>query len=207
VNVARIELVRQGKRLNLATLGIVSLEAAVGLAAGAQAGSVALLGFGVDSLIELAAALAARWRLTADLDHARRERVEAISLRLIGGCFLALAVFVLVEAGRTLALRRAPQESPAGIVLAVLTAASMPLLARAKRRVARGMGSGALDADAQQSALCGYLSAILLAGLLANALLGWWWADPVAALLMVPIIAREGLEGLRGRSSCSDGCC
>jgi len=207
MDAARARLVRRGKDLAFATFGFNVLEAGVGLAAGVLAGSVALLGFGVDSLIELAAGSAALWRLYADLEPTRRERAEAVGLRVIGGCFLALAAYVAYDAGRALVLSEWPAESVPGIVLAILSLVSMPLLARAKRRVALAMGSGALAADAKQTALCGYLSAILLGGLLLNAALGWWWADPLAALLMVPIIAREGVEGLRGRSACADGCC
>ncbi len=169
------------------------------------AGSVALLGFAVDSLIELAAGVTALWRLSADFDPERRARVERTSLRVIGACFLALAVYVAGEAARSLLLQQRPTQSLPGIALAVASLVAMPLLARAKRRVAVGMGSGALAADAQQTALCGYLSAILLGGLLLNAALGWWWADPLAALCMVPLIIKEGLEGVRGRSSCA-GC-
>jgi divalent metal cation (Fe/Co/Zn/Cd) transporter len=204
VTVARPELVRRGQGLTYATLALNSLEAAVALVAGLAVGSVALLGFGVDSLIELTAGVAALWRLAADFDPARRVRVEGTSLRIIGACFLALAVYVAFEAGRSLMFRDRPAHSFPGIALAALSLLSMPLLARAKRRVAVGMGSGALAADARQTALCGYLSAILLGGLLLNAALGWWWADPLAALCMVPIIAKEGFDGVQGRSSC--GC-
>jgi divalent metal cation (Fe/Co/Zn/Cd) transporter len=206
VEVARAQLVRRGKGLTYLTLGLVSLEVIVALTAGAAAGSVALLGFGADSLIELTAGAAALWRLHADLDPARRERVEGVSLRMIGVCFLALALYVGYGASRDLVLRERPAESLAGMALAVFSLISMPLLARAKRRVALGMRSGALAADAQQTALCAYLAGILLIGLLLNATLGWWWADPVAAVLMVPIIAKEGIEGVRGRSACGDCC-
>ena len=202
---SRAGLVRRGRGLAYATLALNSLEAGVAVVAGVASGSVALLGFGVDSLIELTAGVTALWRLSADFDLTRRARVERTSLRIIGACFLALAAYVTYEAGRALVLRERPAQSLPGIALAVLSLVSMPLLARAKRDVAVGMGSGALAADAQQTALCGYLSAILLGGLLLNATLGWWWADPLAALCMVPIIAKEGLEGVRGRSSCD--CC
>jgi len=198
--------VRRGRRLAYATLGLVGLEAIVALAAGVISGSAALLGFGVDSVIELTAALAALWRLAADLDPARRERAEAATRVVIGGCFFALSGFVGYEAVRLLALRIQPRQSVAGMAIAALSLVSMPLLARAKREVALAMGSGALRADAQQSALCGYLSAILLGGLILNAAIGWWWADPIAALLMLPIMVKEGFEGVRGRSSCGDGC-
>jgi len=201
----RSELVRRGRTLTYATLAFNGVEVIAAIAAGLAAGSVALLGFGVDSLIELTAGFTALWRLAADADAGRRERAEAASLRVVGACFLALAAYVAYEAGRSLVLGERPAASPLGIALALLSLVSMPLLARAKRRVATGMESGALAAEAQQTALCGYLAAILLGGLLLNAALGWWWADPAAALAMVPIIAKEGWEAVRGRSSC-DGC-
>jgi divalent metal cation (Fe/Co/Zn/Cd) transporter len=203
---AREALVRRSFRLNVATLAYNSLEGVLAIVAGLLAGSVALVGFGLDSVVELAASLTALWRLHADLDAERRERAERVSLRVIGALFLALAVYVASDAGLALLRREAPSESVVGLVLAALSVIVMPLLARAKRQVALQMGSGALAAEAQQTSLCAYLSAILLAGLALNALLGWWWADPLAALAMVPIIAKEGIEGLRGHSACDDCC-
>ncbi|HEX5831121.1 MAG TPA: cation transporter [Gemmatimonadaceae bacterium] len=123
-----------------------------------------------------------------------------------GASYLLLAASVAVDATGALLRREAPAESLVGIALAAASLVVMPLLARAKRRVARGMGSGTLHAEAQQTQLCTCLSAILVGGLLLNALLGWWWADAAAALAMTPIIVREGWEGVRGRSAC-DGCC
>ena len=198
---------RRSVRLNVVTLAYNSLEGVVAITVGVVAGSVALVGFGLDSMIELAASGTALWRLHADIDPARRERSERVSLRIIGVLFLALAVYVAYDAVRALVLREAPSGSTVGIGLAAHSLLVMPLLARAKRRVAFEMGSGALVAEAKQTSLCAYLSAILLGGLLVNAMLGWWWADPIAALAMVPIIAREGLEGMRGRSACADDCC
>jgi divalent metal cation (Fe/Co/Zn/Cd) transporter len=198
-------LVRRGLLLNYATLGYNSLEGLIAIGAGIAAGSVALLGFGLDSLIEVSATIAALWRLHSDRDAVRRERAERVALRVIGGLFLALAVYVTADAAQALIERAAPAESVVGIVLATASLAVMPLLARAKRRVAFAMGSGALAAEARQTLFCTYLSAILLAGLLLNATVGWWWADPVAALAMVPLIAKEGVDGLRGRSAC-DAC-
>ena len=200
----RRALVRRGLLLNYVTIGYNSLEAVVSIVAGLLAGSVALVGFGVDSAIEVTAAGAAQWRLRADLDPARREGVERITLRIIGWSFLALATYVVYDSGKTLWLRERPERSVAGIVILTLSVLIMPLLSRAKRRVAREMGSRALEADAEQTSLCAYLSAIALAGVALNALAGWWWADPIAALAMVPIIAREGLEGLRGETHCDD---
>jgi divalent metal cation (Fe/Co/Zn/Cd) transporter len=205
--VERAMLVRRGLRLGYATVAYNSLEGLIAIGAGLVAGSVALIGFGVDSLIELTAGGTAIWRLHSDLDPARRERAERVSLRVIGVCFLALAAYVVADATRSLLSRAAPDESIVGIFLAAASLVVMPLLARAKRRVALAMGSGALAADARQTIFCTYLSAILLAGLVLNAGLGWWWADPIAALLMAPIIAREGVEGVQGRTTCcSEGC-
>jgi divalent metal cation (Fe/Co/Zn/Cd) transporter len=202
----RQALARRSVRLNVATLAYNSLEAVVALAAGLIAGSVVLVGFGLDSLIELAASVTALWRLRADVDVGAREAAERTAIRVIGGLFLALALYVAADAVRALVQRERPNESLTGIVLAALSVVVMPLLARAKRKVAVQMGSGALAAEAQQTSICAYLSAILLAGLLLNETIGWWWADPVAALAMVPLIAREGLDGIRGRSACDDRC-
>ncbi len=201
--VARTELVRRGLRLNWATIGYNALEAIVSIAAGVVAGSVALIGFGVDSVIELTASGAAQWRLRIDDDVARRERVERLSLRIIGACFLALAAYVAFESLETLIGRDAPDRSVVGVVILSLSAIVMPVLARAKRRVAGALQSRALTADATQTSLCAYLSVIALVGVGLNTAIGWWWADPVAALAMVPIIAKEGIDGIRGESACA----
>jgi divalent metal cation (Fe/Co/Zn/Cd) transporter len=193
----REALVRRGILLSYATIGYNSLEAVGSLVAGLLAGSVALVGFGIDSVLEVLASGAAQWRLRSDLDPTKRERVELQTMRIIGLSFLALAVYILIDAARTIWNREAPQRSPLGIIVLTLSVIVMPVLARSKKRVARELGSGALEAEATQTSLCAYLSGIALVGVLLNALLGWWWADPGAALLMVPIIAREGLEGIR----------
>lgn len=199
----RPALVRRGLRLNYLTISYNALEAIVALAAGFVAGSVALVGFGVDSVIEVTASIAAQWRLRADLDPVRRERVEHLAVRIIGGTFLALAVYVTYDGINTLVRRDQPDGSVVGVILLAMSVIVMPLLARAKRRVAGGLGSSALTADATQTSLCAYLSVIALVGVALNTLLGWWWADPVAALGMVPIIVREGIEGLRGETACT----
>ncbi|HET9984445.1 MAG TPA: cation transporter [Longimicrobiales bacterium] len=198
-------LIRRGRRLNLLTLGYNVVEAIVSIAAGLAAGSVALVGFGIDSGIEVSASVAALWRLGADREPERRERAERRALRIIGVLFLLLAAYVTWESVAALLGREAPERSPVGVAILALSVVVMPVLARAKRRVALAMGSGALVAEAKQTSLCAWLSAIALAGVGLNALLGWWWADPVAALAMVPIIAREGAEALRGEE-CEDGC-
>jgi divalent metal cation (Fe/Co/Zn/Cd) transporter len=199
-------LVRRGLVLTYATLVYNSLEGVLAIFAGVIAGSVALVGFGADSLIELTASSAAIWRLHSDRERTARDRAERTSLRVIGACFLALAAYVTAEATASLVHRDQPEESAIGIVIAAASLIVMPLLARAKRRVALALGSGALVAESKQTVLCTYLSGILLGGLVLNALAGWWWADPIAALAMVPIIAREGVEGIRGRSACGDAC-
>jgi divalent metal cation (Fe/Co/Zn/Cd) transporter len=168
------------------------------------AGSVALLGFGIDSVIEVTASGAAQWRLRSDAEPVRRERVEHISLRLIGACFLGLAAYVAVDAGKSLWLQERPSRTIVGVVILALSVFVMPLLARAKREVADKMQSGALRAEARQTSLCAYLSFIALAGVALNVAFGWWWADPVAALAMVPIIVIEGIAGVRGKA---DDCC
>ena len=197
---------RRGLRLNYVGIGYNALEAIVAIGAGLAAGSVALVGFGFDSVIEVTASGAAQWRLRSDLDPHRRERVERHTARIIGWSFLALALYVAIDSVNALVHRNAPERSVAGLVLLALSAVVMPVLARAKRRVARALASGALEADAMQTSLCAYLSIIALAGVGLNAFVGWWWADPVAALAMVPIIAREGIEGVRRRTLCDDCC-
>ena len=204
--IARAALVRVGLRLNYATIAYNIIEAVVSLTAGVIAGSVALIGFGIDSVIEVTASGAAQWRLRADVDHARRERVERLTLRVIGWSFLALAAYVAVDSVTSLWYRERPDRSTVGTVILALSVIVMPVLARAKRRVARELGSAALEADATQTSLCAYLSVIALAGVALNALVGWWWCDPAAALAMVPIIAKEGLEGVRAKAHC-DTCC
>ena len=203
----RAALVTRSRRLNLATLAYNALEGVIAIGSGVAAGSVALIGFGIDSGIELAASGVALWRLDADADHERRDHVERLSHRLIGALFVALALYVAVDAGLALWRREAPEESPVGIALAAASVLVMPMLARAKKRIGQALGSRALTAEATQTSLCMWLSAILLVGLLLNALVGWWWADPVAALVMVPIIAREGVDGLKGQPACTAGCC
>jgi divalent metal cation (Fe/Co/Zn/Cd) transporter len=179
------------------------LEAVVSIGAGVLAGSVALVGFGLDSVIELTSSGAGLWRLHADVAPERRARAERLALRTIGCCFLLLAAYVLVDAVRALATSRIPEESPVGIAIAAGSLVAIPLLARAKRRVAAQLASRALTAEGRQTELCMFLSAILLTGLVLNALLGWWWADPLAALAMVPLIAWEGVEAVKGRTACA----
>jgi divalent metal cation (Fe/Co/Zn/Cd) transporter len=200
----REALVARGRRLEYLTIAWNTFEAAVALASGIMAGSVALVGFGLDSVIETASAIVLLRRLHADHDAARREAAERTARRLVGICFLLLAAYVAVESIRALWTRAQPERSLAGILIAIAAILVMPLLGRAKRRLAAQLYSRALHSDSRQADFCAYLSAILLAGLLLHSLLGWWWADPVAALIMVPIIAREGAQGVRGESCTCD---
>jgi len=186
---------RRGRRLEYFTLGWNILEAIVGIGAGWLAGSIALVGFGVDSLIECTSGAVLLWRLASPANDESRER---LARKLVGVSFFLLAAYVCFEAVKALVAGESPESSVTGIVLAILSLIVMPLLARAKRRVAADLGSHALVADSRQTDLCAYLSAVLLGGLALNALFGWWWSDPVAALIMVPIIAREGFEAWRG---------
>jgi divalent metal cation (Fe/Co/Zn/Cd) transporter len=187
------------------TMAYNAVEAGVALWAGERAGSISLLGFGLDSLIELAAALALLWRLSrewAGAEHAAIERSERFVHRFVGATFLALAAYVVADAGWTLYARAEPSASVVGIVLAAASLGVMPLMAWGKLRAARRVGSAALRAEALETLACSYLSAVLLLGLGANALLGWWWMDPAAALTMVPWLLKEGREGLRGEACC-----
>ena len=203
---AREALILRGIRLSYVTIAYNSLEAIVSLVSGVMAGSVALVGFGVDSAIEVTASGAAQWRLRSDSNETRRGQAELTTLRIVGACFIALAAYVIADSAKTLWLREAPNRSASGIAVLTMSIIVMPLLARSKRRVADKLGSGALRAEAKQTSLCAYLSVIALCGVLLNSVLGWWWADPVAALAMTPIIFREGLEGVRG-DKCVDDCC
>lgn len=198
----RERLAQRGRRLEYFTIAWNSVEGLVAVAAGVMAGSISLLGFGVDSFIEVTSGSALLWRMSIDDAPHRREVVEHRSLRIVGSCFLGLAFYVTIEALRDLAGGVAPAHSVAGILLACVSLVVMPLLARAKRQLGTAMESRAMHADARQTEFCVYLSAILLGGLLLSLLWGWWWADPVAALVMVPIIAKEGVDGLRGDTCC-----
>ena len=190
---------RAGRRLEYFTLGWNLTEAAVAVGAGVFAGSIALIGFGVDSLIESLSGGILLWRLQWTKTDESRER---LAHRLVGFSFFLLALYVAFEGAKSLLRHEKPETSVVGIVLSVVSLIVMPLLARAKRRVAAKIDSRALYADSRQTDICAYLSAILLGGLLLNVLFGWWWADPIAALCMLPLIFREGMEAVHDRSSC-----
>ena len=204
---ARHSTVRQGILLSYATIGYNSLEAIGSLIAGLLSGSVALVGFGIDSVIEVIASVAAQWRLRTDADLSRRPKSELLTLRIVGWCFIALAIYVTVDGLKSLYLAEEPERTWFGLVILALSVIVMPVLASAKRRVAIKMQSTALESEAKQTSLCAYLSVIALGGVGLNALFGWWWADPLAALAMVPIIVKEGVHGIRLQPDEHDTCC
>ncbi len=203
----RAELLRRGLRLEVLTVGWNVFEGLVAIGAGLASGSIALVGFGLDSLVETWSAVILIWRLRveqAGADDARVESVERRAERLVGLAFLVLAAYVAFESVRTLLAAEAPAGSPVGIALTAVSLALMLWLARAKRRVGVALGSRALIADSEQTRACWYLSAVTLVGLVANAVLGWWWADPLAALVIVGFLVREGLEAIRGEGDDQD---
>jgi divalent metal cation (Fe/Co/Zn/Cd) transporter len=201
--VNRTTIVQRGRRLEYFTIVWNAIEGLLAVIAGVIAGSISLVGFGIDSFIEVTSGSVLLWRMSVDAEVQRRELNERRALRIVGVCFLLLAAYIAYASVLDLWSRRAPEHSIPGIVLACVSLVVMPLLSRAKRKVGRALDSAAMHADAKQTEFCTYLSAILLAGLLLNALFGLWWADPVAALIMVPIIAKEGMEGLQG-STCDE---
>jgi divalent metal cation (Fe/Co/Zn/Cd) transporter len=193
-------VVRRGRHLEYFTVAWNALEGLVAVMAGVLAGSISLVGFGIDSFIEVTSGVALLWRMSVDADVQRRERNEQLTLKIVGSCFVVLAGYITYESTMDLWSKKAPEHSVPGIVLACVSLVVMPLLSRAKRRVGSALGSAAMHADAKQTEFCTYLSAILLTGLLLNALFGLWWADPVAGLIMVPIIAKGGIDGWRGKT-------
>ena len=195
-------IARRGRRLEYFTIAWNVLEGLIAIVAGAIAGSISLVGFGVDSFIEVTSGAALLWRMSVDAEEHRRERIEQLTLRIVGACFLSLAAFVGYEAASNLVEKKAPEHSLPGIILACVSLVVMPLLSRAKRRVGAHLKSAAMNADAKQTEFCTYLSAILLGGLLLNMVSDFWWADPIAALIMVPIIAKEGVDGIRAKTCC-----
>jgi divalent metal cation (Fe/Co/Zn/Cd) transporter len=199
----RREIARRGRLLQYVTIAWNCAECLVALAAGFVAGSIALVGFGFDSAIEVTSSVAALWRLRRDSDEVERASAEQRTMRIIGFCFLLLAAYICYEAIDALVESKSPDHSIIGIGLATLSLIVMPTLAHFKRRIASKLTSGALEAEARQTEICAWLSAVLLAGLGLNACLGWWWADPVAALGMTPLIAWEGLQAVRGGTCCA----
>jgi divalent metal cation (Fe/Co/Zn/Cd) transporter len=195
--------IRKGRILEYITVSWDILEALGAMTAASLSGSVALLSYGIDSIIEVSSGTILLWRLQ---DGEKGEARELVAARLVGISLIALAVYILYDAGSSLYLHQPPETSYLGIVIAAVSVILMPILARAKRKVAQDISSKAMHADSRQTDICAYLSAILLAGLGLNALFGWWWADPVAALIMIPIIIKEGWEALQGET-CDNDCC
>ena len=195
----RAVLHRRIRLLVAATITYNVVEAVVAISAGTIAGSVALIGFGLDSVIEVSSAAAVAWQF-AGRDPEQRERV---TLRVIAWSFFALAAYVTVEALRALFGAEQADQSTVGIVLVALSVTVMPVLSLAQRRAGRELGSASAVADSKQTLLCTYLSAAVLVGLLLNATLGWWWADPAAALVLAVLAVREGRNALRGDVCCA----
>jgi len=201
IGLGREAALRQGITLEGVTVGYNALEGLVAIGAGIAAGSVALTGFGIDSVIEVTSGALLWWRLRAELGLAPLgPTVERRAARGAGFLLLALGLYIVTDSVRVLATGNHPESSPIGIGLTVVSLIVMPLLARGKLRVAASLGSRALRADAHETIVCAWLSATTLLGLGLNAVLGWWWADPVAALAMLPLIVREGLEAWRGEN-------
>ena len=193
----RRALLEKGVRLEFFTVGWNVLEAVVAITAGVVAGSIALIGFGLDSVIESISGVALYYRLREELvkgHHEHNEQRERLALRFVGASFFLIAAYVAYEAVTSLWRREIPSESTVGIVLAIVSLIVMPVLGWSKLRTAKSLGSRALAADAKETFVCSYLSFALLLGLGLNALFGWWWADPAAGLLMLPLIVHEGIE-------------
>lgn len=194
----RDTLVKRVRLLTAATISYNVVEAVVALLAGTRASSGALIGFGLDSVIEVASAAAVAWQFSGRDPEAR----ERLALKVIALSFFGLAAFVTVDAVRTFAGGREAESTVAGVVLAAVSLAVMPVLSAAQRRAGRELGSASAVADSRQTLLCTYLSGVLLAGLLLNTLFGWWWADPLVALAIAAVAVREGRTAWRGQHCC-----
>lgn len=202
----RAAAVRRGRLLNRLTIGWNAIEGIVAVVAGLAAGSVSLVGFGLDSGIEVSAAVILAWRLAQERREGCTQAADRRATRAIAVSFFALAAYVGVESTHDLLGQVQPEASIPGIVLAALSLVVMPVLARAKRKVAPVLGSRAAASEANQTSLCALLSAVLLVGLAANAALGWWWADPTAGLGIAALAAVEGMRTWRAESL-ADTCC
>ncbi|GHC67466.1 cation transporter [Streptomyces violaceochromogenes] len=198
----REQLASRIRLLVAATITYNVVEAVVALTAGTVASSTALIGFGLDSVIEVSSAAAVAWQFSAR-EHAVREAREKTTLRIIAVSFFALAAYVSVDAIRALAGPGEADRSITGIVLAALSLAVMPFLSAAQRRAGRELGSASAVADSKQTLLCTYLSAVLLVGLVLNATLGWSWADPIAGLAIAAIAIKEGRDAWQGKGCCA----
>jgi cation diffusion facilitator family transporter len=200
----RLQLVRRGFRLSIFTVVWNIIEGIVAIVSGLFAGSVALVGFGVDSFVEVASGIVVGWRFSYEMSGRPPEKTEKVELwagRITGSLLLILAVYLLIDScRRLLGFGPEPDHSIPGIILTAVSLMIMPTLARAKLKVAESVGSKALRADSYESIACAWLSIATFAGLVLNALFHWWWADPAAALAIIPLLAREGLKGLFGDS-------
>ena len=199
----RARLGRRAQQLAATSVAYNGVEAVVALAAGAAASSAALVGFGLDSVVEVSSGLVILWQFRGGLGQARERQAQ----RVIALSFLALAAYVAVDATRALLTGAQPETSVVGIVLASVSLTVMPFLSRAQRRTGRALHSSAVVSDSAQTMLCSWLSAVLLVGLLLNALLGWAWADPVAGLVIAGVALKEGLDAWRGQACCGPTGC
>jgi divalent metal cation (Fe/Co/Zn/Cd) transporter len=197
----RSRLGRRAQLLAGASIAYNAVEALIAIAAGIVAGSVALVGFGLDSMVEVSSGLIILWQFRHRLPESR----ERLALRLLALSFLGLAAYVSFESAQALLAANRPDSSPVGVALAAASLIVMPLLSRAQRRTGRALGSRAVVADGTQTLLCTYLSAVLLVGLLLNSALGWYWADPLSGMVIAGIAAREGIQAWRGDDCCSVG--
>lgn len=195
----RATLMRRAQLLAAASVTYNTVEAIIAITAGNVAGSSALVGFGLDSLVEVSSGLVILWQFRHHMPESR----ERTAQRLIAVSFFALAAYLTVDAGRALLTGARPEDSPVGIGLAIASLGIMPFLSLWQRRTGGELGSGAVEGDGTQTLLCTYLSAVLLVGLVLNATLGWSWADPVAALVIAAVAAREGLENWQGDDCCA----
>ncbi|MEN6643218.1 MAG: cation transporter [Armatimonadia bacterium] len=200
-----MSLQRRARNLSIFTVAYNIAEGAVSMLLGTLAGSAALIGFGLDSFVESLSGSIMIWRFTRhDLTEEQEERIEDRAVRLVGWTFLALGAYVLYESGEKLIRHEAPEASIPGLALALLSLIAMPWLARAKRRTGEALGSPSLVGDSKETLACAWLSVALLFGLGLNAAFGLWWADPVAGLIIVVFLVREGLEMVRGGCECCD---
>jgi divalent metal cation (Fe/Co/Zn/Cd) transporter len=189
----------RGRKLEYFTILWNALEAGLAIYAGIAARSVSMVGFGADSFIEVISGGAVLWRMSITHEDPRRERRERIALRIVSLCLLVLAGYIALESTLDLVHKEKPESSKIGIVITSASIVVMPLLSKYKKKVGENLRSPAMSADARQTQFSLYMSIIVLAGLAANAALGWWWADPVAALAMVPFIAKEGWDNFCGK--------
>jgi len=201
--VSRAEQLKRGVHLEYLTILWNLIEGGVAIGSGAAAGSIALVGFGVDSLIETSSGGVLLWRIQAERRGHDADALEKTASRLVGVCFLLLAAYVAADSIKTLLTHEKPQRTIVGMAVCVISIFVMPWLALSKRKLAKELNSSALAADSAQTSFCAYLSGIVLGGLALNALFQWWWADPIAALIMCPIIWKEGWKGLEGQR-CAD---